>query len=130
MAKAIALHPGEPLNQTSLLETQRNLYDFALFNEVNTAVQNPNGDETHKTVLVQLTEARRWTLTYGLGFETQTGTPQNNCKGAEANGVICNPNGKTGISPRVLLDITRNDLFGRDQSASIQGTYGSPGAEG
>ena len=123
-AKAIALHPGEPLNQTALLQTQRNLYDFALFNEVNTAVQNPNGDETHKTVLVQLTEARRWTLTYGLGFETQTGTPQNNCKGAEANGVICNPNGKTGISPRVLLDVTRNDLFGRDQSASIQGTYG------
>ena len=124
VAKAIALHPGEPLNQTALLETQRNLYDFALFNEVNTAVQNPNGEETHKTVLVQLTEARRWTLTYGLGFETQTGTPQNNCRGAIANGVSCNPNGKTGISPRVLLDVTRNDLFGRDQSASIQGTYG------
>ncbi len=124
VAKAITLQPGEPLNPAGLLETQRNLYDFALFNEVNTAIENPNGDETHKTVLVQLTEARRWTLTYGLGFEAQTGTPQNNCKGAEANGVICNPNGKTGISPRVLLDLTRNDLFGREQSASIQGTYG------
>ncbi|MFZ0744596.1 MAG: POTRA domain-containing protein [Terracidiphilus sp.] len=124
VAKAITLHPGDPLNQTAMLETQRNLYDFALFNEVNTAVENPNGGETRKTVLVQLTEARRWALTYGLGFETQTGTPQNNCKGAIANGVSCNPNGKTGISPRVLLDITRNNLFGREQSASIQGTYG------
>ncbi|MGB6973400.1 MAG: POTRA domain-containing protein [Terracidiphilus sp.] len=124
VARAITLHPGDPLSQTALLETQRNLYDFALFNEVDTSVENPNGGETHKTVLVQASEARRWTLTYGLGFEAQTGTPQNNCAGANASGVPCNPNGKTGISPRVLVDITRNDLFGRDQSASIQSTYG------
>ncbi|HUX45508.1 MAG TPA: POTRA domain-containing protein [Terracidiphilus sp.] len=124
VAPAITLHPGAPLSQTKLIETQRNLYDFALFNEVNTAVENPNGGETHKTVLVQTTEARRWSLTYGLGFEAQTGTPQNNCRGAIASGTSCNPNGKTGISPRVLIDITRNDLFGREQSASIQSTYG------
>lgn len=124
VARAITLHPGDPLSQTALIETQRNLYDFALFNEVDTSVENPNGGEAHKTVLVQATEARRWTLTYGLGFEAQTGQPQNNCAGANASGVPCSPNGKTGISPRVLIDITRNDLFGRDQSASIQTTYG------
>ena len=81
MAKAITLHPGDPLNQTALAETQRNLYEFALFNEVNTAIENSTGNEPYKTVLVQTTEARRWTLTYGLGFESQTGTPQNNCLG-------------------------------------------------
>jgi len=32
--------------------------------------------------------------------------------------------GKTGISPRVLADITRNNLFGRELSASLQGNYG------
>ncbi|MGA7859157.1 MAG: POTRA domain-containing protein [Terracidiphilus sp.] len=124
VAKAITLHPGDPLSQTALSDTQRNLYDFGLFNEVNTAVENPNGGETHKTVLVQTTEARRWAFTYGIGFETQTGTPQNNCKGITAAGIPCDPNGKTGISPRVLADLTRNNLFGREQSASIQGTYG------
>ncbi len=124
VAKAITLHPGDPLNQTALAETQRNLYEFALFNEVNTAIQNPAGDEPYKTVLVQTTEARRWTLTYGLGFEAQTGTPQNNCAGIATTGAPCSPNGKTGISPRVLGALTRNNLFGRDQSASIQGTYG------
>ena len=77
-----------------------------------------------KTVLLQAAEARRWTLTVGFGFEAQTGQPQNNCAGAFAGGVACNPNGKTGISPRVLADITRNDLFGREQSASLRGTYG------
>ncbi len=121
---AVTLHPGQPLNQTALLDTQRNLYDLALFNEVNTAVENPAGDEAYKTVLLQMIEARRWTLTYGFGFEAQTGQPQNNCQGAIAGGVACSPNGKTGVSPRVLADITRNDVFGRDQSASLQATYG------
>ena len=106
------------------METQRNLYEFALFNEVNTAVQNPFGGETTKTVLLQAVEARRWTLTYGAGFEAQTGTPQNNCAGLIANGAPCTPNGRTGISPRALLSVTRNNLFGREQSASMQGTYG------
>jgi outer membrane protein assembly factor BamA len=124
VARAITLHAGDPLNQTALADTQRNLYGFALFNEVNTAVQNPAGDESRKTILLQMTEARRWTLTPGIGFEAQTGQPQNNCASAAAGGVKCSPNGKTGVSPRVLADITRNDLFGRDQSASLRGTYG------
>jgi outer membrane protein insertion porin family len=124
VAKAITLHPGDPLNQTALAQTQRNLYELALFNEVNMAVQNNAGGEPYKTVLLQTTEARRWTVTYGLGFEAQTGTPQNNCAGIASTGAPCNPNGKTGISPRVLGIVTRNNLWGRQQSASIQGTYG------
>lgn len=124
VAKAITLHPGDPLSQTALADIQRNMYEFALFNEVNTAVQNPNGDEPYKTVLVQATEARRWTVTYGLGFEAQTGTPQNNCAGLQRRGETCSPNGRPSVSPRVLLDVTRNNLFGRDQSASVRGTYG------
>ena len=124
VARAITLHAGDPLNQTALLDTQRNLYELALFNEVDAAIENPTGGETRKTVLLQAVEARRWALTYGFGFEAQTGTPQNNCAGAIAGGVACNPNGKTGVSPRVLADITRNNLFGREQSASLQGTYG------
>ncbi len=124
VAKAITLHANDPLNQTALAQTQRNLYEFALFNEVNTAIQNPNGDEPYKTVLLQVTEARRWTLTYGLGFEAQTGQPQNNCKDLQNRGQECSPNGRPGVSPRGLIEITRNNLFGRDQSASIQGTYG------
>lgn len=124
VAKAITVRSGDPLNQSALAQTQQNLYSFALFNEVRTAVENPAGGETRKDVLLQITEARRWTLTYGVGFEAQTGQPQNNCAGAFAGGVACNPNGKTGVSPRGLAEITRNNLFGREQSASLRGTYG------
>lgn len=122
--RAITLHAGDTLNQTALLDTQRNLYELSLFNEVDAAVENPNGGDTRKTVLLQTAEARRWTVTYGLGFESQTGTPQNNCAGATTRGVACNPNGTPGVSPRVLGAVTRNNLFGREQSASLQGTYG------
>ena len=124
VAKAITVKRGDPLSESSLDETQRNLYDFALFSEVDTAVMNRSGAETEKTVLIQTEEARRWTFTYGGGFEVQTGTPQNNCTGYIASGVPCTPNGKTGVSPRVLGALTRNNLFGREQSASIQGNYG------
>jgi outer membrane protein assembly complex protein YaeT len=124
VARAITLHPGDPLDETALRDTQRNLYEFALFNEVDTAVENPSGGEAYKTVLLQASEARRWTLTYGFGFEAQTGQPQYNCGGVIASGNSCNPNGKTGVSPRVVADLTRNILFGREQSASIQATYG------
>jgi outer membrane protein insertion porin family len=122
--RAITLHPGDPLNETALNETQRNLYEFALFNEVDAAVQNPTGGETRKTILLQMVEARRWALTYGGGFEAQTGTPQNNCGSAIVLGKSCDPNGKTGVSLRGILDITRNNLRGREQSASLRGTYG------
>ena len=122
--RAITVRSGDPLNQDALDATQSNLYDFGLFNQVNTAVVNPTGDAAQKTVLIQASEARRWTLNYGFGFEAQTGQPQNNCSGAFAAGVPCSPNGKTGVSPRVLAGIARNDLFGREQSASVRGTYG------
>jgi len=124
VARAITIHPGDPLDQSALVETQRNLYEFALFNEVDTAVENPNGGDTRKTVLLQTAEARRWALTYGFGFEAQTGTPHYNCGLVILSGAPCNTTGKTGISPRVLADITRNNLFGREESASLQTTYG------
>lgn len=112
----ITLHEGDPLNQTALLDTQRNLYDLALFNEVNPVIENPTGEEPHKTVLLQTTEARRWDISYGAGFELQTGT---------VNGsTTSNPNGTTGASPRVLLEVSRINLWGKDQSASLRGTYG------
>jgi len=124
VAQAITVHSGQPLNPAALADTQRNLYGFALFNQVNTAVENPAGSGTDKTVLLQVAEARRWTLNYGFGFEAQTGQPQNNCAGEAARGVACTPSGKTGVSPRGLASITRDGLFGREQSASLRGTYG------
>jgi outer membrane protein insertion porin family len=128
----ILLHPGDPLNQTALLLMQRKLYDLALFNEVDTAIQNPTGSESYKNVLLNLTEAKRWDISYGAGFEVQTGQPTAGCLSVAdqiqlgiANSYKCNPNGQTGASERVLFNVSRTNLRGTDQSITLRTNYGS-----
>ncbi len=127
----ILVHPGDPLDQTALLQTQRNLYNIALFNEVIAAVQNPQGDAPEKNVLLQLTEAKRWNVTYGWGFEAQTGTPQSGMiSEASCIQLMINPcnklsqEGKAGVSPRVSLDVSRINLRGTDDSLTLHSSYG------
>ena len=127
----VLVHPGDPLDQTALLQTQRNLYNIALFNEVVAAVQNPAGDAPQKNVLLQLTEAKRWNVTYGFGIEAQTGTPQSGMiSEASCIQLMLNPcnqltqEGKTGVSPRVSLDVSRINLRGTDNSLTLHSSYG------
>ena len=119
----IKVHAGDPLDQSALLETQRNLYNLALFNEVNAAVQNPTGDATEKNVLVQITEARRWDVTYGFGFEVQTGIPTCGMY-CTKQGTTAAQQGKAGGSERVSIDISRINFRGSDDSLTFHGTYG------
>jgi outer membrane protein assembly factor BamA len=127
----ILVHAGDPLDQTALLQTQRNLYNIALFNEVVAAVQNPTGDAPQKNVLLQLTEAKRWNVTYGFGIEAETGTPQSgmiseaSCIQLKLN--PCNQltqEGRTGVSPRISLDVSRINLKGTDNSLTLHSSYG------
>jgi outer membrane protein assembly complex protein YaeT len=114
---------GDPLDQSALLETQRNLYNLALFNEVNAAVQNPAGDAEEKNVVVQIQEAKRWDLTYGFGFEVQTGVPTCGMYCTKV-GTTAAQQGKAGASPRVSLDLSRINLRGTDNSLVFHGEYG------
>lgn len=125
----LTLKANDPLDQSALVEMQRKYYDLALFNEANVAVQNPAGETDRKNVLVQLTEAKRWDVTYGAGFETQLSTPQPNCRaqaslGDGRTGNNCGAAGHAGASFRVSGDVTRINLFGTDKSLTIHGTYG------
>ncbi len=129
--RVVKIHAGDPLDQSALLDTQRSLYNLALFNEVNTAVQNPAGDAAQKNVLVQLTEAKRWDVTYGFGFEAATGTPKEGQISTASKiqlGLPLNEtytqNGTAGVSPRVSLDVSRLNLFGTDKSLTLHTTYG------
>jgi len=42
------LESGQPLSQSSLTESQRRLYDLGIFARVDTALQDPDGDESYK----------------------------------------------------------------------------------
>ncbi len=122
----LQVHAGDPLDQAALLQTQRNLYNLALFNEVNAAVQNPIGDALEKNVLVQIQEAKRWDVTYGFGFEAQLNQPsylpyQHTVNGATGTAA---QNGRAGASPRVSLDVSRINFFGTQKSLTLHTTYG------
>jgi len=113
--RRIVPHPGDPLSQADMLKTQSRLYDLGIFNEVGMGVQNPEGDEAYKNVLVDVAEASRYTFDYGLGFEVQTGgTP----------GGTINPEGRTGASPRVSFDVNRLNFRGRDDTIFFQSHFG------
>ncbi|HEU4416420.1 MAG TPA: POTRA domain-containing protein [Candidatus Angelobacter sp.] len=106
---------GDRLSQSQMLDSQRRLYDMGIFNEVNVAVQNPDGDATRKNLDFQLSEARRYTFNYGLGLEVQTGQP----------GAVSNPQGATGVSGRVSFDVTRINFRGRDHTITLNTRYGN-----
>ncbi len=127
----ILVHAKDPLDQTALLDTQRNLYNLALFNQVTAVTQNPNGQLPEKNVLLQLTEAKRWDVTYGFGFEAQTGTPSRGMISPASAillgltpGAETTQNGRAGVSPRVSLDVSRINLRGTEESLTLHTTYG------
>ena len=113
--REIKIGTGDRLSQSQMLDSQRRLYDMGIFNEVGVAVQNPEGDAISKKVNFQLSEARRYTFNYGLGFEVQTGQP---------NGTT-NPQGDTGASARVSFDVTRLNFRGRDHTLTLKTHYGN-----
>jgi len=112
--RELQVHDGESLSQQDLLNSQTRLYDLGIFSQVDTAVQNPEGTDPQKNVLVQVQEAKRYTFTYGLGLEFQTGQPS----GTTA------PQGTTGVSPRVEFDVTRLNVGGRNQTLTFQSHVG------
>ncbi len=105
---------GDPLSQTRMVDSQRRLYNLGLFNEVDMALQNPEGQEPSKDVLFNLQEAKRWTFRYGGGIEFATGNVPS----------TSNPQGNTGVSPNAVLEVTRLNLFGRDQTFTLRGRVG------
>jgi len=109
--RELRVQPGAPLSQHEILESQRRLYDLGLFKQVDTAIQNPDGTESHKNVLVTAREADRYTFDYGVGFEFQTGQPTYG---------INQPLGNTGVSPRVSFGVSRINVGGRHQTLTLK----------
>ena len=117
VTRELQVQSGAPLSQLDMLETQRRLYDLGIFNQVDTAVQNPNGVESQKNVLVRVQEAKRYTFNYGVGLEFQTGQPS----AIGTNQAL----GQTGVSGRASLDVTRLNFRGRDHTITFKSDVGS-----
>jgi len=110
--RRINLKPGDPLSPAAVTDIQRRLYDLGVFARVNAAVQDPDGETEHKYVLYDMDEARRYSLATGVGAELGRIGGCQTCLEA--------PAGATGFSPRVSVDLTRNNLWGLAQSLSLR----------
>ena len=108
----VLLNPGEPLSRDRMLGTQRRLYDLGIFAKVDMALQNPNGEEPDKYVLLNIDESSRYTVTGGLGAEIARIGGCRDCFDA--------PAGKAGFSPRLYFDVTRRNAFGSGHIASFR----------
>jgi len=115
--REVQTEPGDPLSQIDMLDTQRRLYDLGIFSQVETAVQNPDGAEPQKNVLIDIQEAKRYTFNYGVGLEFQTGQPS----AVGTNQAL----GNTGVSPRVSLEVTRLNFRGRNHTITFKADVGS-----
>jgi len=108
----IELKKGEPLSLAEEIDSQRRLYNLGVFARVNTALQNPAGDEDYKNVLYDIDEARHYTLNVGVGAQI-----------ARIGGGVTtldNPAGTTGFVPRLAVGITRENFLGQGQSLGLQ----------
>jgi len=108
----LLIHPGDPVSQSRIGETQQKLYDLGIFSKVQTALQNPGGAEESKYVLFQLDEAAKYSFNIGVGAEI-----------ARIGGGVTtfdSPAGTTGFSPRVTGGISRLNFLGRPQTVSLQ----------
>ncbi len=108
----IELKNGEPLSLAEETDSQRRLYQLGIFARVNTALQNPDGDEADKTILFDLDEARHYSVNVGVGAQI-----------ARIGGGVTtldNPAGTTGFAPRLALGITRINFLGLGQTVGLQ----------
>ncbi len=116
--RTITMKPGDPLSPPEQTNIQKSLYDLGVFANVNTAVENPDGDTDHKYVLYHFDEGSRYTLSVGFGAQlAQFGTPNTTSLAA--------PGGTTGVSPEGSLTVSRLNFLGLGHTVSLQGVYSS-----
>lgn len=110
ISREVQVKPGGPLREGDVVESQRRLYNLAIFNRVQIAPQNPDGSDPDKSVVVAVEEGRRYTIGYGVGIEVQ-----------KLPGSGSNPTGTSlSASPRVIFEFGKNNVEGRGQSFSFK----------
>ena len=113
----IQIVPGEPFSANAMFETQRRLYDLGVFSKVDVGLQNPDGEEPAKNVLIQVEEGRRWTARIGGGAEF--------ARIGGNTGDVISPVGDASFSPRITLEATRLNVRGLGHTMSLRTRFSS-----
>lgn len=108
----ISVKAGDPISAAKMNESQRRLYDLGIFSKVQTAIQNPDGDEPSKYILYDVDEAHDYSFNVGVGAEIAR------IGGGTID--LDSPAGTTGFAPRLTMGISRLNVFGRAHTVSLQ----------
>jgi outer membrane protein insertion porin family len=111
----ILLKPGDPLSWTQMGRMQRRLYNLGVFDKVDMAIQNPQGDTEHKYVVYHLTEGHRYYTAIGVGAEI--------ARIGGASNDIQSSGGATGFAPRAAFEISRLNMWGLGHSLNFKSRY-------
>jgi outer membrane protein insertion porin family len=107
----LELSPGDPLSLSKNTDSERRLYDLGIFARVDTALQDPDGQESSKYVMYELDEARRYSISVGVGAEV----------GRIGGGYTLDaPAGTAGFAPRLTLGFSRINFMGLGHTLSFQ----------
>ncbi len=114
--RTLRIDAGDPLSPIAQLDSQQRLYNLGVFARVDTALEDPDGDEDHKYLIYSFDEADRYQMTLGVGaIVGEFGTPSTTTLGA-AGGV-------TGVSPEFLFDLSRLNVWGLGHTITLKGAY-------
>lgn len=72
--REILLGKGDPLSYEETLQSETNLYNLAVFNRVRVEELDSFEEPTQRLLLFQLEEARKYTVTYGIGYSHSFGS--------------------------------------------------------
>jgi outer membrane protein assembly factor BamA len=107
--RQVKVQPGQPLREGDVVESQQKLYNLGVFNRVTVDTQNANGSDPNKDVVVLVEEAKRYTISYGGGFEVQRLASTTDPTGGEVE-----------ASPRGIFEISKANVTGRADSLSLK----------
>ncbi len=112
---AMHIEPGDPLSWTAMGQTQRQLYDLGVFDKVDMAVQDPDGELTDKYVIFHLTEGHKYYTAVGVGAQiARFGGSQTS---------LDSPAGTTGFAPNFDFELSRLNLWGLGHSVNLKSQY-------
>ncbi len=116
-----------PLSQEKLLQAQSDLYNLGIFDWSSVGPKKEIADQTDEEALIKVHEAKRNSITYGIGFEATrrggsvpSGTvaiPSLPTIAASTNNIV--PSQATFVSPRGSIEYTRRNFRGLGETGEI-----------
>ncbi len=107
--RRVQIQPGQPLREADRVATQDRLYNLGIFNRVDIATRDPQGELKNKDVLIETREGDRFTIGYGGGVEMQRVGSTTSATGTAFD-----------VSPLGIFDFSMLNVAGRAQTLSFK----------